>query len=103
MTTDVGPRIIRFGHVGGPNLFCEFEGHLGQTGGDAWLPYGGHRFWHAPEVHPRTYWPDNGPVPHGYAGHTLTLRQPVEGSTGLEKQLEITLDPQADRVQSGTG
>jgi hypothetical protein len=92
VTTDVGPRVIRFGFVGGPNLFREFEPHLGRTGDDHWLPYGGHRFWHAPEVQPRTYWPDNVPVDHAWDGRTLTLTQPVEGSTGLQKELAITLD-----------
>ncbi|HQE83180.1 MAG TPA: hypothetical protein PLM14_09285, partial [Candidatus Hydrogenedentes bacterium] len=52
-TTDVGPRIIRFGFSGGHNLFKEFEEHLGQTGGDEWRSYGGHRLWHAPEASPR--------------------------------------------------
>jgi hypothetical protein len=91
VTTDVGPRVLRFGFVGGPNLFTEFKDHLGRTGDPHWLPYGGHRFWHAPEVMPRTYWPDNGPVPYELRGDTLILRQAVEGSTGLAKELEITL------------
>jgi hypothetical protein len=95
-TTDVGPRVIRFGFVGGPNLFRTFEDQLGRTNDAAWVPYGGHRFWHAPEVQPRTYWPDNVPVAHTWDGRTLTLTQPVEGSTGLQKELAITL---ADEVE----
>ena len=61
-TTDVGPRIIRFGFVGGENEFKEYEDMMGQTGGDEWRTYGGHRLWHAPEVQPRTYFPDNAPI-----------------------------------------
>ena len=36
VTTDVGPRIIRFGFVGGENEFKEYEDMLGKTGGDEW-------------------------------------------------------------------
>ena len=62
VTTDVGPRVIRFGFVGGANVFKEYDAMLGLTGGDEWRIYGGHRLWHAPEGKPRTYCPDNGPV-----------------------------------------
>jgi hypothetical protein len=92
-TTDVGPRIIRFGFVGGPNLLKEFP-EAGKTGGDAWRSYGGHRLWHAPEVMPRTYAPDNGPIGHQWDGATLKLIQPVEAATGIQKQIEVTLDAQ---------
>lgn len=33
-TADVGPRVIRCGLVGGPNLFVEEPKDLGRTGGD---------------------------------------------------------------------
>ena len=46
-TTDVGPRIIRFGFVGEENEFKEYEDTTGQVGGDEWRIYGGHRLWHA--------------------------------------------------------
>ena len=59
VTTDVGPRIIRLGFVGGQNLFHVYPETAGKTGDKAWQNYGGHRLWHAPEVAPRTYWPDN--------------------------------------------
>src|SRR5437867_3326516 len=32
VTTDVGPRIIRFGYRGGENVFAEFAGQVGKTG-----------------------------------------------------------------------
>lgn len=97
-TTDVGPRIIRFGFVGGPNLFKEYPDQLGRIGGSEWRAYGGHRFWHAPEVQPRTYWPDNGPVEHDFDGKTLALRQSIEATTGLVKEIDITLDAGENRV-----
>ncbi|MBU2563373.1 MAG: DUF4380 domain-containing protein, partial [Actinobacteria bacterium] len=70
ITTDVGPRIVRFGFVGDQNLFREFKQQQGKTGGDKWLIYGGHRLWHAPEVKPRTYFPDNNPVNYNWNGKT---------------------------------
>jgi hypothetical protein len=90
ITTAVGPRVIRCGLRGGPNLFKEYAEQRGQSGGASWRIYGGHRLWHAPEVSPRTYAPDNGPVAWDWKGGTLTLDQPVEPSTGIEKQIRIT-------------
>ncbi len=98
-TTDVGPRIIRFGFVGGDNLFKEFPDHMGKTGGDAWRSFGGHRLWHAPEIKPRSYSPDNTPIQHEWDGKTLKLIQPVEQSTGIQKQIDVTLDPASNRVK----
>src|ERR1035437_959987 len=61
-TTDVGPRVIRLGFIGGQNLFKEYSATLGRTDDTEFHPYGGHRLWHAPEAFPRSYSPDNGPV-----------------------------------------
>ena len=94
-TTDVGPRIVRLAFVGGPNVFKEYPEQQGATGGEAWRIYGGHRLWHAPEAQPRTYAPDNGPVAAEWDGATLRLQQPMESSTGIEKQIEITADADA--------
>ncbi len=97
-TTDVGPRVIRFGFVGGQNLFREYKETDGLIGGDEWRLYGGHRLWHAPEAKPRTYAPDNSPVVFAMEANTLKLRQAIEASTRIEKQIEITLDDQEDKV-----
>ncbi len=99
ITSDVGPRIIRFGFIGQDNEFCEVKETLGKTGGDEWRIYGGHRFWHAPEVKPRTYYPDNNPVSviQGEDG-AVHVRQPVEPTTGIEKEMDITLDSNHVRV-----
>ena len=94
ITTDVGPRIIRLGFIGGQNMFKEYAAQMGTTGADKWSIYGGHRLWHAPEVDPRTYAPDNMPVKYAWDGKTLKLGPQVEKETGIEKAIEITLDGQ---------
>ncbi len=98
-TTDVGPRIIRLGFAHGKNIFKEFPDQIGKTGGDKWTNYGGHRFWHAPEVMPDTYVPDNSPIEHKWDGQTLRLIQPVEASTGLQKEIEVTLDAKTNSAR----
>jgi len=98
-TTDVGPRIIRFGFVDGQNLFCEMQSDMGKTGGTEWRSYGGHRLWHAPEMIPRTYSPDNAPVEYKWDGSTLELIQPIEEDNRLAKEIEVTLDPDTDHVR----
>jgi hypothetical protein len=99
-TTDVGPRIIRLGFIGGQNLFHNFPESLGRTGDPEWISYGGHRLWAAPEVFPRTYSPDNGPVEHEWDGKTLILRV-ADKLNGFDKEARITLDPDAARVEVG--
>ncbi|HRI89355.1 MAG TPA: hypothetical protein PK869_13870, partial [Candidatus Hydrogenedentes bacterium] len=98
VTTDVGPRIMRYGFVGGQNFMNEYADLLGKTGGDEWRIYGGHRLWHAPEAQPRTYAPDNSPVKYEWDGATLRLTQDTEKSTGIKKQMEITLDAESSKL-----
>lgn len=97
VTTDVGPRILRFGFVGGQNFFHVFHDTEGLTGGDTWHSFGGHRLWHAPEAFPRTYEPDNVPAEYSWDGSTLTLRS-VEHGNHLEKEISVTLSPSAPQV-----
>lgn len=97
-TTDVGPRIIRVGFVGGQNLFKNYADVLGRTGDAEWHNYGGHRLWHAPEIFPRTYAPDNEPVQHAWDGHTLVLGN-SEGDNGLDKEMRVTVSPTSPSVE----
>jgi len=98
VTTDIGPRVIRYGFVGKPNVFAEMPDDAVQTEWGAWKPYGGHRFWHAPEVMPRSYSPDNEPVQFAAEGaNGVRLTQLVEPKTGMQKELTVALDP------TGTG
>ena len=91
VTTDIGPRIIHFGCINGQNLLYIFPKDKGKTGGDDFRYYGGHRLWHSPEEFPRSYAPDNSFVSYSWDGKTLKLTQDIEKSTGIIKELEITL------------
>ena len=90
-TSDVGPRIMRFGFTGSQNFFAEFAGQLGKSGESEWMPRGGHRLWIAPEIRPETYALDNAPVEAHANGNTLTLQQAVEPETSLQKEISIEL------------
>jgi hypothetical protein len=98
ITGDVGPRIIRLGFIGEENEFCEVKEMLGKTGGDEWRIYGGHRFWHSPEDPVRTYYPDNAPVSVQEKAGVVHVVQPVEPTTGMQKELDITLSPDEAKV-----
>lgn|ERR1035437_729013 len=90
VTTDVGPRVIRYGFIGGQNLFKEFADQMGRSGEATWQPRGGHRIWMAPEIVPDTYAPDNVPVRARMLGDGVELA-PVEPETGLEKSIVVEL------------
>ncbi len=90
-TTDVGPRILRYGFIGGENLFAEFPHNATKTTFGDWKPYGGHRLWVWPEVFPATYAPDNDPIEYTVEGELgVTLRQPVDAAH-MQKQIRLTL------------
>lgn len=97
-TTDVGPRIIRFGFCGQQNEFCEVEDQVGTTGGDEWKIYGGHRLWHSPEIKPRTYMPDNSKIEWKKKKNGIKLSQPVEPWTNIKKEIEFTMSPDKAEV-----
>jgi hypothetical protein len=91
VTGDVGPRIIRFGFIEQENMFKEYPEQIGKMQGDQWLIFGGTRLWHAPEAQPRTYYPDREPVLVQEIDHGLVVTQKPEPTTGIQKQIEITL------------
>ncbi len=98
LTVAVGPRVIRYGLTGGENELFEVEADRGQTGGEKWRLYGGHRLWHSPEDRVRTYQPDNRPLGVREIPGGAALRQPVEEATGIGKELEVTLAPSGSRL-----
>lgn len=98
ITSDVGPRIIRFAFTGDANEFYEDPQTRGLMGGDEWRLYGGHRLWHAPEIDGRTNAPDNAPVKIEPYQNGLRVIQAAE-TTGIHIQKEIDIKLAADQPQ----
>lgn len=93
VTTDVGPRVMRYALTGEENVLGELPDATLATELGEWKPWGGHRLWGAPEAMPRSYAPDNSPVAYELLGEReIRLKQPVETATGLEKELLVRLD-----------
>lgn len=98
VTAEVGPRIIRFGFIGGVNEFVEYPEQMGRTGDTKYVAYGGHRLWIAPEVVERTKHPDNLPVEWAPEGEGIRVTAPVEAGTGIQKSMRIWVDPHRNHV-----
>ena len=99
VTGEVGPRVIRFGFVDQQNLLKEYPERIPDISGDEWVMYGGHRLWHAPELSPRTYYPDNQPVQVEHHESFTRFIQPTETTTGIQKEIDITLSGDRDQVK----
>ena len=97
-TTDVGPRIIRYGFVGKENFFYEDPKQLGKTNSDEWMAFGGHRLWLSPEGKPRSYHPDSKKVEAYEKDGGVLLIQPVETDNGVQKQMLIKMAPTGSHV-----
>jgi hypothetical protein len=98
VTADVGPRVIRFGFVGGQNLFKEFADQLGKSGEKDFQLRGGSRVWKAPEDPVATWAPDNVPVSIKLTASGLIATAPVEPLTKLQKEIEIEMEPSGNKV-----
>lgn len=99
-STDFGPRILAYNFVGGENVLgihaeAKVENALG-----TFKPYGGHRFWLAPENMPNSYAPDNSPIDYFFdeKANSLRLVQPVEEISKTQKEITITLDEKGSGV-----
>jgi hypothetical protein len=99
VTGDVGPRIIRFGFVGGQNLFKEFPEQLGKSGEEKFQLRGGDRVWKAPEDPIATWAPDNAAVEIQVTPTGLVAREPIEPLTKLQKEIEVSMSPSGTTVR----
>ncbi len=99
LTSDVGPRVIRFGFVGGQNLFKEFPDQIGKSGEKIWQPRGGHRIWMAPEDGVLSYALDNLPIHAEAKGDTIELTGNVEPETALQKVMIVKLAATGSNVE----
>lgn len=98
VTGDVGPRVIRFGFIGGPNFFKEYPEQLGKSGEEKFQLRGGDRVWKAPEDPVASWAPDNVPVEIRMTPTGVIAREPVEPLTKLEKEIEVSMAPDAPIV-----
>ncbi len=91
---EAGPRLVRI-YLGGSdmNLLAEAPDLSWETDLGVYRLYGGHRLWHAPEAFPRTYLPDNEGLTIDEIDGGVRLRQPTERPTGIQKSMELRLDP----------
>jgi hypothetical protein len=99
VTSDVGPRVIRFGFIGGQNMFKEFTEQLGKSGEKDWQARGGHRLWFGPEDRIKTYAPDNGPIHIDVRADGVEATEPIEPLTGLEKKITLHMSATGTAVE----
>jgi len=98
-TVSAGPRILGLTAFGGENLLAVLPGVSLDFPGEGSLDLiGGHRLWYAPEIPERTYIPDGNPVAWTSYDSGIGLTQPVEQSTGVQKQIRIEIDPDGARA-----
>lgn len=107
VTVDVGPRIISYSFLDGENMLLEdLERSVGRKeeiiketyGGDAWYIYGGHRLWTAPEVFPRTYYPDNDPVAWEKIDGGVRFTPPEQKHNLLQFETDVLLAEDSSEV-----
>ncbi|MDR3239834.1 MAG: hypothetical protein LBT44_07075 [Clostridiales bacterium] len=102
VTVDFGPRVIHLARVGMENMMYQdfTRSPLGQKFGvyeDQLRLYGGHRFWIAPEIMPRCYYPDNAPVAWEAREDSVLFTAPAEKINNIQKSIQIIL-PEDDPV-----
>jgi len=99
-TLDIGPRIIRFGFVGGENEFYEDVNQAVTldrpelrekfASDKGWWIMGGHRLWNSPEAL-RTYYPDYDPVKYEEISNGVRLTPPPQKWTNLQNQMDVII------------
>jgi hypothetical protein len=99
VTSDIGPRIMRLAFVGGNNIFKEYADQMGKTGEKEYQLRGGHRLWVSPETLATSWALDNVPVQIEIRGDVLEATEPVEPTTGLQKQIIVRMDATGTGVE----
>ena len=109
VTLDIGPRIIKFGYVGGENIMCSnrnafeakddkaFTDYYGEV--RRWENLGGHRIWASPEAYPQTYYPDLTAVSYEITEHGAVFTPAAETENGVAKTLELKMDADDANMQ----
>jgi len=98
VSTDVGPRVLRYALTNGENVLAELPDLSVPTALGHWNPRGGHRLWVAPEIMPGSYAPDDSPLEFEVLNDfSVLLKQQVDAA-GFEKQMTVTLEPSGSGV-----
>jgi len=98
-TLDVGPRILSYRRLGGPNVLKNYDGQLGGTRENEWMIRGGHRLWIAPEDEVLSYHRDNEPVSWVRDGNgPVVITSRMASPHPLRKDLSVTLAANGSRV-----
>ncbi len=112
VTVDLGPRIIRFGFVGGENILCDnrkaftpmtdkkYTDYFGE--GKAWESFGGHRVWLTTESYPETYTPDDEKVNYTVTEFGAIFEANDDIKNGVKKSFEIKMDNDDASMQINT-
>lgn len=98
VTGDVGPRIIRYAFIGSQNLFKEYPEQLGKSGESTFQFRGGDRVWKAPEDPVASWALDNVAVHVTVTANGVIAQEPVEPATGLQKEIEVRMEPAGTAV-----
>lgn len=109
VTIDVGPRIIRFGSIGGQNFMRDDRGAFQPKNdevyqsffgaGRQWENLGGHRIWLSPESYPDTYYPSSEPVAYELTPNGAVFTPPAVPEIGAAFALEIRMDEDDANMQ----
>jgi hypothetical protein len=92
VTTDIGPRILRYGFTGEENILGEVPREVIKTDFGDFKPWGGHRLWAAPEANPRSYVPENDPIEYEILDeHRIRLQRAADKETRIEKEMTVSL------------
>ena len=109
ITVDLGPRIIRYGFVGGTNIMfndiardCsnagpEFDRHYFK--GAQWFIYGGHRLWVSPESMPESYYPDRDPVEYRVTEQGAVFTPKPQTENGYQFEIEVAMCADKNEMQ----
>lgn len=106
ITVDVGPRVINYSFLDGQNImfedlnrdFSESGKEFDCFGGGTWYIYGGHRLWASPEGYPKSYYPDNDPVPYKIIENGAVFSPATQKWNQYQMEMEITLDENSSEV-----
>lgn len=89
-----GPRLVRLSLVGNQeNLLAETPDLGWDTPNGRFHLYGGHRLWHAPELPPRTYIPDDKGLSIEAIPDGIRLTGNIEQGSHIQKSIAVHLLP----------